>query len=394
MARVLVTDGETRTCLAATRALARAGHLVYVTAGRLPALATASRYCTDRARTPPPREAPEAAAAALLALVERWAIEVVLPVTDVSSLLVLRTYGSRVGAAIVAAPDREAFELLSNKAELLTRAQRAGLRVPRSVVAPTPGELREAARAVGYPCVLKPHTSIVVTEGVAHGFGVRHAATEAGLDSQFPEAAFPVLVQEHLTGGGEGIFLLMDRGRLLAAFAHRRLREKPPEGGVSTYREAIPADPALVDGSARLLAEVGWRGAAMVEFRRTLQGEAVLMEVNGRLWGSLQLAVDAGVDFATLLVSLFLGQPVEPVASYRTGVRTRWEWGDVDHVLIRLRRRMRGVAAPEGSPGLARLLWEFVAGFARFRDRLEVLRRDDPRPFVRETLDWLRGRGT
>ena len=394
MARVLVTDAETRTCLAATRALGRAGHAVYVTASRLPALASVSRLCAGSAQVSAPRRAPDAAASELAALVERWAIDVVLPVTDVSSLLVLRRYGGRVGAAVVAAPGLAAFELLSDKAELLHHAARAGLRVPRSVVAHSADDLGRAAEAVGYPCVLKPHTSIVVADGVAHGFGVRHAARPADLFPPFPVAAFPVIAQEYVGGAGEGLFLLVDGEHLLAAFAHRRLREKPPEGGVSTYRESIPLDTDLVAKSAHLLAEVGWRGAAMVEFRRTPGGEAVLMEINGRLWGSLQLAVDAGVDFASLLVALFQGQALEPVTAYRAGVRTRWEWGDVDHVLARLKRLWLGQSAPPGSPGLPRLLWEFVAGFARRDERLEVFRWSDVRPFVRETLDWLQGRGT
>src|SRR6185436_17899426 len=49
VAKVLVTDGTSRTCLAATRALGRAGHEVYVTATRLPALATVSRWSTGSA---------------------------------------------------------------------------------------------------------------------------------------------------------------------------------------------------------------------------------------------------------------------------------------------------------------------------------------------------------
>ena len=394
MARVLVTDGETRTCLAASRALAAAGHGVYVAAGRLPALATVSRHCTSCAQTPAPRDAPEAAAAALLKLVERWAIDVVLPVTDISTLLVLRMYGARVGQAVVAAPELRAFELMSDKAGLLARAERAGLRIPTSLVVRQVDDLRPAVQRIGYPCVLKPHTSIVVGNGAAHSFGVRILASEREPVPVLPEAAFPVLVQEHLTGAGEGVFLLLDHGRVVTAFAHRRLREKPPEGGVSTYREAIALDHSLVEGSARLLADVGWHGAAMVEFRRTLSGDAVLMEVNGRLWGSLQLAVDAGVDFASLLVALFLGQRIGPVTSYRVGVRSRWEWGDIDHVLLRLARGLRGVRPPEGSPTLTRLLWDFFAGFARPNDRLEVCRRDDMLPFLRETLDWFRGRGT
>ena len=82
-----------------------------------------------------------------------------------------------------------------------------------------------------------------------------------------------------------------------AVFAHRRLREKPPSGGVSVYRESVAPDPSLVARAAALLAGLGWRGVAMVEMKTDARtGTPYLMEVNGRFWGSLQLAVDAGVD--------------------------------------------------------------------------------------------------
>ena len=46
-----------------------------------------------------------------------------------------------------------------------------------------------------------------------------------------------------------------------------------------------------------LLDELNWHGVAMVEFKVTEDGTPYLMEINTRFWGSLQLAIDAGVDF-------------------------------------------------------------------------------------------------
>ncbi len=112
-----------------------------------------------------------------------------------------------------------------------------------------------------------------------------------------------------MPGPGVGVFLLLWEGKLRAAFAHRRLREKPPSGGVSVYRESIALDPVLLERSRRLLESFGWQGVAMVEYKideRT--GTPILMEINGRFWGSLQLAVDAGVDFPRLLIECAEGR--------------------------------------------------------------------------------------
>ena len=118
--------------------------------------------------------------------------------------------------------------------------------------------------------------------------------------------------------------------------------------------------------------------------------EAYLMEVNGRFWGSLQLAVDAGVDFPALLVRAARGERVEPVTEYRVGIRARWLWGDVDHLLARLRGSVPSHLSAD-LPSRRRGLLDFLRW--RSGDRWEVLRLSDLKPFVRESAAWLRGAG-
>ena len=60
------------------------------------------------------------------------------------------------------------------------------------------------------------------------------------------------------------VFVLCEHGRVRAAFAHRRLREKPPSGGVSVLSESTLPDPVAVEYADRLLRSLKWRGVAMV----------------------------------------------------------------------------------------------------------------------------------
>jgi predicted ATP-grasp superfamily ATP-dependent carboligase len=162
---------------------------------------------------------------------------------------------------------------------------------------------------------------------------------------------------------------------------------------VSVLRESIAADPIALGQAVALLDRLDWQGPAMVEFKMDeATGVPVLMEINGRFWGSLQLAIDAGVDFPALLVEAALGGDPEPVTEYRHGVRTRWLLGDLDHLLIRLRRSAAALHLPPGAPGRVRTVAGFVGGFAP-PTRLEVLRLRDLRPFGRELRIWLRELG-
>ena len=144
--------------------------------------------------------------------------------------------------------------------------------------------------------------------------------------------------------------------------------------------------------SVRLLEQFDWRGPAMVEYKLDGEtGEAFLMEVNGRFWGSLQLAIDAGVDFPRLLVDAALGKTMPQAQPYRAGVRSRWWWGDVDHLLTRMRHGRTALSLPDTAPGRLRVLADFIAASGP-RSRNEVLQWSDPMPMVRESLDWFRRR--
>jgi len=126
----------------------------------------------------------------------------------------------------------------------------------------------------------------------------------------------------------------------------------------------------------------------MIEFKVDAStGTPYLMEINGRFWGSLQLAIDAGVDFPQLLVAAASGESPAPVLTYDTSVRSRWWFGDLDHVLIRMKHSDRALALPPGSPGRMATLRAFFTRDRRDRD--EIRQPDDLGPFRRERAQYL-----
>ena len=146
-----------------------------------------------------------------------------------------------------------------------------------------------------------------------------------------------VLVQGHVPGAGVGIFVLMVNGHPRARFAHRRLHEVPHTGGVSSFRESVRV-PDMEAHALDVLRRIGWNGVAMLEYRRdAATGDFRLLELNARFWGSLHLALAAGVDFPRLLLDAWLGAR-EPEPSWRPGVRCRQTIpGEVRHVWSVLR---------------------------------------------------------
>jgi predicted ATP-grasp superfamily ATP-dependent carboligase len=389
--RILVTDGEQRSALAIVRSLGRAGHQVAVTSTSGRSLAGASRYSRDDHTVPDALDEPVRFGEKILALCEQTAIGALMPVTE-ASLRVLLPLRSRLTGVLLPFPPYDTFARVSDKEAILAAAAELGIAVPEQIIISRRNDVADLP--IEYPLVLKPWVS-VVREGTRNRkLGVFHVDNPAELEAALaglPGAAFPVLAQRRIVGPGVGIFLLRWNGRTIAHFAHRRIREKPPSGGVSVYRESITVPVEWVAQAERLLECVDWSGVAMVELKLDkASGRPYLMEINGRFWGSLQLAVDAGVDFPRLLLDAALGEVPRVPPSYRVGVRLRWELGDIDHLIARLRSSNTNLHLPEGAPDRLRTILNTALPW-RPGDRLEVFRPSDPRPFLREVGSWSRG---
>jgi len=390
--RVLLTDANERATLAAARSLVSAGYEVHVVGPSRLSLAGASRSVRSHAVTQNALEDPEEFAAAVGRLAERIGAAVLLPITDQSVEAVLQ-HRSRLPADMrIPLPDLAIYRTASHKATLLQLAEVAGFAVPPSLIVPSAGDPLPAVPDSWFPAVLKPHRSVVVDGGRRRKVGVAFVDRADRLAEAlrgFPGGAFPILVQQRVEGTGEGFFALRWDGRRIAAFAHRRLREKPPAGGVSVYRESVELDPELARAGWRLLEALQWRGVVMIECKRDARtGRLVVIEINGRFWGSLQLAIDAGVDFPTLLVRCALGEQVSEQNAYRTGIRSRWFWGDVDHLYLRLRRSAAELHLDRQAPSRLQALARFLS-FRPGQDRWEVWRLRDPGPSLVEALSRL-----
>jgi len=387
--RVLVLDGQSTEALACTRSLGRAGHPVVVAARSRRPLAAWSRHCEARFRL---SGETVAAFAALRAWARDHDVRVVLPLSERSCLLVNaeRDQWEAEGIAVGCAPD-DVLVRAFDKAETLRRAQGAAVRTPPTHAPATLAECLAAAAQVGYPCVVKPRFSnawngqaFLPDHGPCYAGDAREL--EAAVIARRQGDAWP-LIQGFVEGRGKGVFALCEHGRVVAWFAHERLRDVRPSGSGSSLRRAAPLDPRLRAPAERLLRAMEWHGPAMVEFRDDGTQDPCLMEVNGRFWGSLQLAIDAGVDFPRLWLAVLAGETVGQAPGYREDVVLRWLWGDVKRMLYIVAGRPAGYPGtyPTIRQGLRELLGAQPPG-----TRLEAWDRRDPWPALGEWVQGLR----
>lgn len=390
---ILVTDGSSRAALAITRSLGQQGHVVFVGDTLERSLAACSRFCRTGVRYPDPRKDSTAFIDAVVAIIERYEIRVVLPVTDVCVLPISEHRKRFTGKSIVPLATHEALELAADKRRLMELAVSLGVSVPKSTILENSGTTWRTEGS-NLPIVIKPSRSRIPVDLGYMATSVDYAFSASELERKLVALnprAFPVLLQERVIGPGIGLFYCYDNGRCIASFAHRRLREKPPSGGVSVMRESVAPHPEAERFGRMLLDHLCWHGVAMVEFKLDERDQTPkLMEINGRFWGSLQLAIDAGVDFPALLAAVAMQQQVTPITQFRTGVRSRWLLGELDLLLMFLSKPCSELKLPDGHPSRFRSILQILNPF--YRDQhFEVLRLQDMRPWFYEAACWLKG---
>jgi predicted ATP-grasp superfamily ATP-dependent carboligase len=392
---VLITDGENRSALAVTRSLGRKGCSVVVTGMDTRTLASSSRFCRRGVCAPDPLRQGEEYVSAVGEIAVRESIDVIFPVTEQSIHLLSGARHRLPKDVILACPPSEKMRAISDKSALFRLAESLGVPIPRTLYLDTPGELSSVSREIEhYPVVVKPALSKIP---LAEGFlstGVRYASSREELERLYETSEalrYPSMIQERIVGVGTGLFTLYGSAGHLALFSHRRLREKPPSGGVSVLSESVPLDQEMVEASGRLLSAVGWDGVAMVEFKRDQRdGRAKLMEINGRFWGSLQLAIACGVDFPGLLLDHLMGKrPQHEIGNYLVGHKLKWFLGTLDHLLIRLRNSRERLNLSADAPSKVRALAEFLMIWER-NTSFDVNDRNDFAPFCYELYSYLR----
>lgn len=326
---VLVTDAGCSSALSIIRSLGRRGWRVIAADSDPCSSGFYSCYAAERLLYPPPKTSPRECVTAICKAVRERKIDLIIPVTDIAILPLSASRERFEGLCTLALPERDALEVVTDKARTLELARRLDVPVPRTVLVHSVQEALRHGPELGWPLVLKPAASKLYHDREAvESFSVCYAANPDDLARQIRplEGRCPVLLQQYCGGAGRGVDLLTYRGRVVAAFQHRRLREVPVTGGRSALCRSVPLDPTLYNHAVRMLAALQWTGLAMVEFKG--EGEhAMLMEINGRVWGSMPLAVDSGMDFPARLADLWLYGPPSPETppdtSYRVGVCAR-----------------------------------------------------------------------
>jgi len=261
-----------------------------------------------------------------------------LPMEDETLALIAQYHDDFSRITYLPVVSFEKLQFARSKDKILQLAEKLGIPVPRTWYIDDISELNRLKETLPYPVVIKPRVS-------SGAMGILYPKHQREFLQQYMlvHQRFPYpLIQELIPHKGIGYgasFLIDHKGQVKASFVHKRLREYPVTGGASTLRESVRHD-GIRDMALTLLKALDWFGVAMVEFKEDPRdGVLKLMEINPRFWGSLSLAVEAGVNFPYLLYRMSRGENFEPVEEYQLGKRCRWLLpGDILHFIFNPKR--------------------------------------------------------
>jgi predicted ATP-grasp superfamily ATP-dependent carboligase len=312
--------------------------------------------------------------------------------TDWTTLPMSRYRGKFEGVSKIALPSHATLELASDKYATLQLAQRLNISTPSTSLIRSIQDLDHLSE-LGFPLVVKDRSSArwvgerAVLGSVSYAYS--HEDLHQKVEQRLSEAG-DVLVQDFAPGIGVGFSCLASDGKIFIPFQWERIRETDPRGSGSSSRKSVPLDPQIVDFSTKLILESGYQGIVMVEYKKALDtGEPILMEINGRPWGSIALPIASGIDYPRYFVDWCLEDKLPPQEIKYKNIVCRRMVGELGHLDNVRRGKPPGwpLPYPDFWTTLAKVAMPWYPG-VRFDD----VWLSDLRPGIAGISNWLSGK--
>ncbi len=388
MSEVIVFGVESPTGLAIVRDLGKNGSYVIGVAYTSSSIGFQSKYCKEKLIRP---KNDAEAVVFFRELHRRFGCRLPVIAIGESDIIALNRIRSLIDSyCILTFPKQQQMDKVLDKEYLQNVASSVGIPIPETYSVFNASDVASISDKLIYPVVLKwsnPHDVIDLLKNE----GITLEKVEYCIDQEsfiscmnkYDRIGRYPMIQRYYPGKGIGYFFLCNKGEALLSYAHQRIHEWPPEGGASCLcksNSVSELDPAFI-ASRKLLAELLWQGIAMVEFRYDeKKNEFVLMEINGRFWGSSPLFVASRIYMATALVRMYLGQNVQTQPQVKS-VYSRFMIPEVKRI-IRIVLFPNKIKDPIVKFSKIREFLFFLIFFFNFRVSYYFFDSREPKPFV------------
>lgn len=316
---ILVTCARYRIALAVAASLSRAGYRVIMADSLAWPLGRLSRYASAYAQYQDPTLNEEGFIRDLLEIGRKYNVDHIMPTFQETALIA--KYQDRFQAAGISSflAKKTLINQANDKGQVTDIAENLGISVPATWYPRSLKEVQNLAPALPYPVILKPRGGKAgAGQTIAHTSEELLAAWQELQPDQIKEGP---LLQQVIKGPDLCVAHLYHKGRCLASYSNRIRRHLQR---VHSIEKESRIHEAAMHASRRLLDHLKWHGIAELDFILDEEtGQPYLLEINPRYWGSIQNALEAGVDFPALAMKSLSGRSFpEPVQ--RDGITSIW----------------------------------------------------------------------
>lgn len=217
----------------------------------------------------------------LVEIVKQYGIDLLIPVINSEIPDILKNK-HLFGHALNYLGFYETFSLLNDKQSLALLAEKLQIKTPKTYTS-----IKDAR----YPCVIKP-TNLSSAKGIIYANNLKELEKAVSIYHN----RFDIIFQDYVSGIGVGYSVYSVNGEIIVGYGHKRLAEYPVSGGSSLYRQGY-IDIRMEEMAQKILRDCRWTGFAMFEFKLTTDNEIFLIEVNPRVWGSINQGLQNGVNY-------------------------------------------------------------------------------------------------
>ena len=382
MSDVLLTYGWVRSSYSALRNLKKHNLQVFVSDSSSIGMSQLSRFSSGFKKYTSHYEDENMFISDILNICSSREIKLILPSHNETEIIARHRHKFSDGL-VAMIPDEFHCRMLNNKSDAYDYVSNLGVSIPSRIQYADPNLVSQVLKNRSIEKTAIKLLTSNSSKGVFYGENPEHSQSIVKeliekyklIPSRYPQ------IEEYVKGEGYGCSVLYSKGEFITHFTHRRLRDKIETGGTSTFREASVHE-GIEAATKTIFDSLGWNGLAMCEFKVCPEtGRFWFIEVNPRMWGSISLAIESGVQFP-YLAWLCATEGARQASAYNESCtvnlnwKARWLLGDIFVVLSKL------------------LKLEFKSAWHILRedkaDSIDDFFWDDPFAFLGEVLAYLK----
>jgi predicted ATP-grasp superfamily ATP-dependent carboligase len=303
---VIVTGGQFPAALAALRSLARHGFDPVAVATTRGSYARFSRSVAAIHRVPDVSASASRFVEGVAAICAGQDPVVLIPGTE-PELVALVTWSHLLPPSVLGLPSPETLHRATDKILLNELARAAGLEVPPSTFVGVEGPAEPSS--LPFPGVIKPVRTVAQNGDMLTSVSATPIAGPADLSTFLARVGGGgALYQPLLAGELYSLAGVMWRGRLQAPVQQVALSIFPEPCGGSAVARSVQVEESRVHQMEHVLNAMGWEGIVQLQWIRNAEGDFVI-DVNPRIYGSIELANAVGCELAAIWAKLLLGIP-------------------------------------------------------------------------------------